>query len=371
MMQIPLVDLKANYTAHRAQIDAAIARVLDNTSFIGGPEVRGFEQAYAEFQGTRRAVGIASGTAALYLALRALGVGVGDEVITTPHTFIATVEPIAQLGARPVFVDIDPETFNIDARRIEASITSHTKAIVPVHLYGRMAPMPEIMEIAHRHGLSVVEDAAQAHGAEIGGRRAGAWGNAACFSFFPSKNLGAYGDGGALCTNDEVLADTVAKLRDHGRITKYEHDVLGYGERLDALHAAILGAKLPYLNEWNAARRRHAAYYDEALSELDNVVTPSAPRDGLHVYHLYVVRVTGNRDAILGSLQQQGIGAGIHYPVPLHLQPALAGNGGQPGDYPHTEEAARSIISLPIFPELTEAQCEQVIKAFSHALKAG
>lgn len=371
MAQIPLVDLKANYAAHRNEIDAAMARVLENTSFIGGPEVHAFQEAFARFQGTSRAVGIASGTAALYLALKALGVGAGDEVITTPHTFIATVEPIAQLGARAVFVDIDPVTFNLDPSRIEAAISPLTKAIVPVHLYGQLAPMNTIMDIARRHGLKVVEDAAQAHGAELDGQRAGAWGDAACFSFYPGKNLGAFGDGGALCTNDDRLADTVAKLRDHGRTTKYEHDVLGYGERLDALHAAILGAKLPHLNDWNNARRRHAAYYDEALSEIEGVEAPTPPRDGLHVYHLYVVRVSGDRDAIIAELQNQGIGAGIHYPVPLHLQSALAHYGGKPGDFPHTEEAARSIISLPIFPELTDMQRERVVYGLAESVKAG
>jgi dTDP-4-amino-4,6-dideoxygalactose transaminase len=368
MVNVPLVDLKANYAAHRAEIDSAIARVLENTSFIGGPEVRAFEDAFARFQGTQRCVGIASGTAAIYLALKALGVGAGDEVITTPHTFIATVEPITALGAHPVFVDIDPITFNLDPARIEAAITPKTKAIIPVHLYGQLAPMDAIMQIARQYNLKVIEDAAQAHGAELNGKRAGAWGDAACFSFYPGKNLGAYGDGGALCTNNDALADAVAKLRDHGRTTKYEHDVMGYGERLDALHAAVLGAKLPYLEAWNAARRRHAAYYDEAIAEIPGVTAPTPPRDGLHAYHLYVIRVDVDRDEVLTKMQTRGIGAGVHYPLPLHLQPALADYGGRSGDFPHTEHAAQTILSLPIYPEMSEVQREQVVSALADVL---
>jgi len=255
MTKIPLVDLHVNYQSIQPTIDAAIARVLAHTGFIGGAEVSSFETAFAAYQHTTHCVGVASGTAALFLALKALGIGPGDEVITTPHTFIATVEPIIHLGAIPVFVDIDPATFNLDPNRIEAAITPRTKAIVPVHLYGQLAAMDAIMAIARRHGLFVIEDAAQAHGAEYQGRRAGAWGHAACFSFYPGKNLGAYGDGGAVCTNDPDLAAAIAKLRDHGRTSKYAHDTIGYGERLDSLQAAILGAKLPQLDGWNAARR--------------------------------------------------------------------------------------------------------------------
>ncbi|MCS7072397.1 MAG: DegT/DnrJ/EryC1/StrS family aminotransferase, partial [Anaerolinea sp.] len=255
---IPLVDLKANYLSIKDEIDAAIARVLDHTGFIGGAEVSGFEAAFAAYQRTRRCVGVASGTGALFLTLKALGIGPGDEVITTPHTFIATVEPVEALGATTVLVDIDPVTFNIDPERIEAAITPRTKAIIPVHLYGQIAPMDRIMAIARRHGLRVIEDAAQAHGAAYCGQRAGAWGDAACFSFYPGKNLGAFGDGGAVCTNDDALADAIVRLRDHGRTSKYAHDIIGYGERLDALQAAILAAKLPHLDDWNAARRRAA-----------------------------------------------------------------------------------------------------------------
>ncbi len=293
MAKIPLVDLKAQYASIKPEIDAAIQRVVDNTAFIGGKEVSDFEAAFAAFQQTKRAVGVASGTGALFLALKALGIGAGDEVITTPHTFIASVEPIETLGATTVLVDIDPATFNLDPAKLEAAITPRTKAILPVHLYGQLAPMDAIMEIARRHNLKVVEDAAQAHGAELNGKRAGAWGDAACFSFYPGKNLGAYGDGGAVCTNDEALANEIAKLRDHGRTSKYDHDEIGYGERLDGLQAAMLGAKLPHLDGWNDARRSHAAYYNEALKGIDGIETPREMDGARHIYHIYCLRVQG------------------------------------------------------------------------------
>lgn len=368
MAKIPLVDLKAQYAAIKPDIDAAIARVLTNTSFIGGPEVRAFEEAFAAFQGCKHAVGVASGTAAIFLALKALGVGPGDEVITTPHTFIATIEPVEDLGAVPVFVDIDPATYNIDPAKLEAAITPRTKVIMPVHLYGQIAPMNAIMDIARRHNLYVIEDAAQAHGAEYQGKRAGQWGDIACFSFYPGKNLGAYGDGGAITTNDETLARTIAKLRDHGRTSKYAHDVIGYGERLDALQAAILAVKLRHLDDWNAARRQHAAYYNRALQGLAGVVRPALQAEAHHVYHIYCIRVPGDRDAILKALNEREIGAGIHYPLPLHLQQALAHRGGQPGDFPEAEAAAASILSLPMYPELTTDQINRVVEELSEIL---
>lgn len=373
-MNIPLVDLKAQYAAIQPDIDAAIARVLGHTGFIGGQEVRAFEEAFAAYQGTRYAVGLASGTAAIHLVLQALGIGPGDEVITTPHTFIATVEPIVTLGARPVFVDIDPRTYNIDPARIEAAITPATKVIMPVHLLGQIAPMDAILEIARRHNLIVVEDAAQAHGAEYQGKRAGAWGVAACFSFYPGKNLGAYGDAGAVCTNDAALAARIAKLRDHGRVDKYAHDEIGYGERLDSLQAAILGAKLPHLEAWTEARRRCAARYDEAIGAIPCLAAPAVLPDSRHVYHVYCIRLKdnkpGRRDAVRGMLNEQGIGVGIHYPIPLHLQDALGRYGQGPGSYPEAEAAAESILSLPIYPELSETQQEQVIMALRGALAA-
>lgn len=371
MAKIPLVDLKAQYTSIKPEIDAAMTRVIENTSFIGGKEVSDFEAAFAAFQRTQRCVGVASGTAALFLALKAVGVSAGDEVITTPHTFIASAEPIEALGAKTVLVDIDPATYNLDPAKIEAAITPRTKAILPVHLYGQIAPMDAIMEIARKHRLRVIEDAAQAHGAELNGKRAGTWGDAACFSFYPGKNLGAYGDGGAVCTNDAALADKIAKLKDHGRTTKYEHDEIGYGERLDSLQAAILGAKLPHLDDWNDARRRHAAYYDQALTGVAGVETPREMEGARHIYHIYCIRVSGNRDAILAELNARGIGAGIHYPVPLHLQAAFAERGWKAGDFPQTERAARSIISLPIYPEMTLEQLSQITEEIAEVVSLG
>ncbi|MBL8132376.1 MAG: DegT/DnrJ/EryC1/StrS family aminotransferase [Anaerolineae bacterium] len=371
MAKIPLVDLKAQYESIKPEIDAAIQRVIANTSFIGGKEVSDFENAFAAFQRTQRCVGVASGTAAIYLVLKALGVGPGDEVITTPHTFIATVEPIELLGAKTVFVDIDPQTYNIDPAQIEAAITSRTRVIMPVHLYGQIAPMEAIMEIARRHGLSVVEDAAQAHGAERNGQRAGAWGAAACFSFYPGKNLGAYGDGGAVCTNDAALADKIAKLRDHGRTSKYAHDEIGYGERLDSLQAAILGAKLPHLDAWNAGRRAVAAIYDAALKDVPGVRTPHVDPAGLPIYHIYCVQVEGDRDSILKALNGRGVGAGIHYPIPCHLQGAMAHGGQGVGSFPVSERAAAAILSLPIYAEMSSSDAEAVIDALIESLNAG
>jgi dTDP-4-amino-4,6-dideoxygalactose transaminase len=317
---IPLVDLQAQYTALRADIDAAIARVIANSSFIMGPEVRAFEETFAAWCQARYAVGVSSGTAAIELTLRALGVGPGDEVITTPFTFIATAEAISATGATPVFADIDPATYNLDPAAVEAAITPRTRALLPVHLYGQPADMPALAAIAEQHGLLLIEDAAQAHGAEIGGKRVGSLGHPACFSFYPGKNLGAYGDGGAVTTDDEALAARLRKLRDHGRVSKYVHDELGYGHRLDALQAAILAAKLPHLDAANAARRRLAARYDELLADAD-LILPFVPEGVTPVWHLYVVR-TPRRDDVLASLKTQGIEAGIHYPLPLHLQPA-------------------------------------------------
>lgn len=363
MAKIPLVDLKAQYQSIKPEIDAAIARVIDNTSFIGGKELTAFEEAFAAFQGTKYAVGCASGTAAIFLALKALGVGEGDEVITTPHTFIATVEPIEVIGAKTVLVDIDPQTFNLDPARIEAAITPRTKVIMPVHLYGQIAPMDAILDIARRHRLYVIEDSAQAHGAEYQGKRAGQFGDMACFSFYPGKNLGAYGDGGAICTNDGALAREIARLRDHGRASKYLHDVIGYGERLDAMQAAILHAKLPHLNAWNEARRHHAATYTELLRDVPGVIVPVEMADAKHVYHIYCIRVAGDREVILKKLNERGIGAGVHYPVPVHLQPAMRHYGWQRGDFPECEAAADAIISLPIYAELTSAMIEEVVDA--------
>jgi dTDP-4-amino-4,6-dideoxygalactose transaminase len=364
--QIPLVDLKAQYRAIRGEIDAAIQRVVSNTSFILGKEVDDFEKAFAAYSGVREAVGVASGTAALHLALVAHGIGPGDEVITTAHTFIATAEPISMTGAKPVFVDIDPRTYNLDPQRVEEAITPRTRAIIAVHLYGNPAPLDPLMEIAKRRGLWLIEDAAQAHGAEYRGRRVGSIGHLACFSFYPGKNLGAYGDAGAVTGNDSQLLAKVRRLRDHGRTSKYEHEDLGFGERLDALQAAILGAKLPHLEQWTEQRRAHARTYDELLNGLD-LVLPYAEPGSRHVYHLYIVR-TARRDPLLEHLRSRGVGAGIHYPVPLHRQPAYLKEGYGEVSLPVTERAAREVLSLPMFPELTRDQIETVAGAIQEFL---
>jgi dTDP-4-amino-4,6-dideoxygalactose transaminase len=365
-MTIPLVDLKAQYLSIKDEIDAAIQRVVDNTSFIMGPDVRAFEEEFARFCGVQHAVGVDSGTAALHLAFLACDIGPGDEVITTPHTFIATIGMLGRVGARPVFVDIDPRTYNLDPARIEAAITRRTKAILPVHLYGQPAEMDPILEIADRHGLKVIEDAAQAHGAEYKGRRAGSMGHVAIFSFYPGKNLGAYGDAGALVTNDGEIADKVRLLRNHGRREKYEHLLQGFNYRIDTLQAAILRAKLAHLEEWNEARRRHVATYRDLLSDLD-LVLPYEPEHVRAVYHLFVVRLEGSssqeRDALREHLKVRGISTGIHYPIPLHLQPAYRHLGHEKGDFPISEECARQVLSLPMYPELTQAQMEEVARA--------
>ena len=361
MMQIPLVDLKAQYRAIRSEIDSAIQRVVDNTSFILGSEVSQFEQAFADYVEAKEAVGVASGTAALHLALRACGVEPGDEVITTAHTFIATAEAISTVGARPVFVDIEPRTYNLDPNQVEDAITSRTRAILPVHLYGQPAEMESLLDIARRRDVWLIEDAAQAHGAIYRGQRCGSIGHLACFSFYPGKNLGAYGDAGAVTGNDLDLLAKVRILRNHGRSTKYEHLEIGYGERLDALQAAILAAKLPFLDGWIEARRRHARSYTELLQDVP-LLTPWEAPGVRHAYHLYVVR-TPHRDALFDHLKAQGIGVGIHYPIPLHRQPAYLEQGYAQAQLPITEQAAAEVLSLPMYPELTDEQIAYVVDA--------
>lgn len=358
-MNIPLVDLKAQYRAISSDINETIQRVVNNTSFIMGPEVEAFEAAFAAYCQAEYAIGVASGTAALHLALRACDVGPGHEVITTPHTFIATAEAITHAGAQPVFVDIDPLTYNLDPTKIEAAITGRTRAIIPVHLYGHPADMDPILEIAQRHGLRVIEDAAQAHGAEYKGCRVGTSGDVACFSFYPGKNLGAFGDAGAVVTNDPQIADRVRLLRNHGRRQKYEHLVEGYGERLDALQAAILNAKLPYLESWTDARRSLANHYRACLADNNDIIVPFESYDVRHVYHLFVIQVP-SRDQVLSALRADGIGAGVHYPIPLHLQPAYGYLGVKAGSFPVTEACASRVLSLPLYPEMTKEQVSWV-----------
>jgi len=362
MSKIPLVDLHAQYETLKPEIDAAIQRVIDKTAFILGPEAKQFEENFARFCNVKHAIGLDSGTAALHLAMMALNIGAGDEVITTAHTFIATSEPIALLGARPVLVDIDPRTYNLDPQKLEAAITPRTKAIIPVHLYGQPAEMDVIMDIARKHNIPVIEDAAQAHGATYRNHSVGTFGLLTCFSFYPGKNLGAYGDAGALVTNDDELNHKIRMLRDHGRTSKYEHEISGYGFRLDGIQAAVLDVKLKHLPAWNAARRAHADYYTELLSNVDaSIVTPYEPAHVQAVYHLYVIR-TRQRDELLQYLKERDIEAGIHYPVPLHMQPVYKNLGYQQGAFPATEQAAQEILSLPIYPELTHAQMERVVE---------
>jgi dTDP-4-amino-4,6-dideoxygalactose transaminase len=358
---IPLVDLKAQYRSIKPEIDAAVQRVLDHTSFIQGPEVKAFEAAFAGACDAPEAIGVASGTAAIHLVLVALGIGAEDEVITPAHTFVATVEPIRYVGASPVFVDIDPVTFNLDPRQIEPAITGRTRAIMPVHLYGQPADMQPILDIARRHNLAVIEDAAQAHGATYRGRHVGLWGDAGTFSFYPAKNLGAYGDAGAIITGDASLAQRLRMLRNHGRTEKYVHTMHGFGERLDAIQAAILAAKLPHLESWIERRRQIAEIYRARLVDLPLELPQEMP-GARHVYHQFVVR-SAQRDALQAHLKAAGIGTGIHYPVPLHLQPALQDLGYRAGHLPVTEEIARTVLSLPIYPELDEEQIDHVVGA--------
>lgn len=366
-MRIPLVDLKAQYATIKPDIDSAIQRVLAHTGFILGQEVDDFERAFARFVTAKGAVGVGSGTSALQLAMLACGVGTGDEVITAAHTFFATAEAISETGARPVFVDIDAKTYTLDPNQVEDAITSRTRAIIPVHLYGQPADLDPLVDIARRRDLWLIEDAAQAHGAEYKGRRCGTIGHLACFSFYPGKNLGAYGDAGAVTGNDEKLLGAVRKLRDHGRVSKYEHDEIGWGERIDALQAAILGAKLPHLEGWTEARRSHARRYNELLAGSD-VRVPWESQDVRHVFHLYVVR-THRRDDLLAALKGEGIDAGIHYPIALHRQPVYASRGYSEVRLPASEQAAAEVLSLPMYPELTVSQIHYVADALKRFLR--
>lgn len=358
-MQIPFVDLRAQYLAVKADIDAAIAAVIRDSSFIGGPYLEAFEKAFADYCGTRFAVGVSNGTDALRLALLACGVVPGDEVITVPNTFIATTEAITMVGADVRFVDVTPSTFTIDPERLEGAITERTRAVIPVHLYGRPTDMDPILEIAQRRGIRVVADAAQAHGALYKGCKMGTLGDAVCFSFYPGKNLGAYGDGGAVVTDDPEITHRVAMLRDHGRTKKYEHEIEGFNCRLDGIQAAILNTKLPYLEGWTDKRRQHAQRYGKCLAGVPGVRTPPEDRAVRSVYHLYVIQVE-DRSKVRVHLEAEGIATGIHYPIPLHLQPAYTRFKLPEGSFPVSEEQARTVLSLPMYPELSEEQIEFV-----------
>lgn len=360
---IPFLDLKAQYDSIKQEVDDAIRGVLDSCSFVLGSEVAKFEEEFAEYSGANFGIGVNSGTSALHLALLAAGLGPGDEVITTPFTFVATVAAIEYAGATPVFVDIDPVTYNMDPARLESAINSRTRAIVPVHMYGLMADMTEISRIATARKLTVIEDACQAHGAEHRRRRAGSFGDLAAFSFYPGKNLGAYGEGGMVVTSNPDYAKKVRMLRDWGAETKYQHLMKGYNYRLDGIQGAVLRVKLRHLEAWTESRREVASRYDRLLGDT-GIVTPEAKDHQRHVYHVYAIRTT-QRKAWQQQLGSQGIQTGIHYPSPVHLLPAYSNLGYKAGDFPHSEAAANEVLSLPMFAELTPKQCETVASALS------
>jgi dTDP-4-amino-4,6-dideoxygalactose transaminase len=364
---IPLVDLQAQYRSIKAEVDLAVARVMENGQFILGPEVEAFETEFAAFCGAKFAVGLNSGTSALHMALLAVGIGAGDEVITVPMTFVATVAAILYTGARPVFVDIDSQSCTMDPERLEAAVTPRTKAILPVHLYGRVAEMDPIMAVAKRHNLRVIEDAAQAHAAAYHGRKAGTIGAIGCFSFYPGKNLGAYGEAGAVVTDDPEIARTIRMLRNWGQERRHHHERNGYNYRLEGMQAAILRVKLRRLGDWTEARRAHARLYDRLLAG-GPVATPAVAPDGQHVYHIYGVR-TNRRDEVLAQLEKQGIQASVHYPFPVHLQRGYAELGYREGDFPVSEALAREELSLPLYPELTEEQIRTVATAVGNATR--
>ena len=361
---IPFVDLKAQYQSIKPEVNAAIQGILDSCQFTLGSEVAAFEQEFAAYCQAKHGIGVNTGTSALHMALLAAGVGRGDEVITVPFTFVATVSAIDYTGATPVFVDIDPQTFTMDVKQLEAAITPKTKAIIPVHLYGQCADMDPILEIAKRRGLIVIEDAAQAHGAEYKGRRAGSMGDMGCFSFYPGKNLGAYGEAGMVTTDNAEFARTIRMLRDWGAEKKYHHVLKGYNFRMEGIQGAVLRVKLRYLERWTEGRRTAAAHYDRLLAG-SGVPTPKAMPHNRHVYHIYAIR-TAHRQAWQDALLAQGVQSGIHYPTPVHLLPAFADLGYGAGQFPHSERAANEVLSLPMFPELTEAQCEEVARAIKN-----
>jgi dTDP-4-amino-4,6-dideoxygalactose transaminase len=358
---IPFLDLKAQYATIRQEVNEAIQGVLDSCQFTLGNEVEAFEQEFAAYSGASFGIGVNTGTSALHLALLAAGVGPGDEVITVPFTFVATVAAIRYTGATPVFVDIDPRSYTMDPAGLEVVITPRTKAILPVHLYGQPADMDPILAAARRHGLVVIEDAAQAHGADYKGRRVGSLGDLACFSFYPGKNLGACGEGGMVVTDNPDYTRTVRMLRDWGAERKYHHELLGYNYRMEGIQGAVLRVKLRHLEDWTEARRSAAAHYNQLFTGT-GVLTPEAMSWSRHVYHIYAVR-SPDRAAWQAALQEKGIQTGIHYPFPIHLLPAHADLGYEEGAFPHSETAAREVLSLPMFPELTAAQREEVAAA--------
>jgi dTDP-4-amino-4,6-dideoxygalactose transaminase len=357
---IPLVDLVAQYESLKREFDEALISVASSAAFVGGEQLRLFESEFAAYCGVETAVGVGNGTDALVLTLKALGIGADDEVITVSHTFTATAEAIITVGALPVFVDIHDDTMLMDISLIEGAITDRTKAIMPVHMNGQMCDMTHVREIADKHDLLVIEDAAQAHGAEWDGKGVGQLSDAATFSFYPAKNLGAFGDGGAVISKDPNIVSSIRNLANHGRMTKYEHDRVGFNSRLDNIQASVLRVKLSRLADWNVLRRTHAKRYSDALAST-NCQLPGIADKAVPVWHIYAVRVDGDREAIRASMGEQGVSTGVHYPVPLHLQSAYAELGYAAGSLPVTEKVADSIISLPMFPELTDDQIGRVV----------
>lgn len=368
-MKVPFLDLKMQYSSIQDEIANCLQEVLANTAFAGGPFVEKFENNFASFCQCKYAIGVSSGTAALWMTLLALEVGQGDEVVTTPNTFIATAEAISFCGAKPVFVDIDEQTYNMNPELLESAITAKTKAIIPVHLYGQTANMEPIMEIARAHGLLVIDDACQAHGAKYKGHLTDSTGDAGCFSFYPGKNLGAYGEAGAVVTNSTKLAERIRILRNHGQKKKYFHSLIGWNARMDGFQGAVLSVKLKHLPAWNEARRENAQLYNDLLADVDDIITPTEAAYAKHVYHIYAVR-TQNRDTLITTLAEKNIHCGIHYPIPIHLQDAYRFLGYTKGSFPVAERCARELVSLPMFPELSREQIEKVSSEIKRFLEA-
>lgn len=366
--QVPFLDLKIHHEPVREEICAAMMEVISKSAFAGGPYVAAFEKDFAAYCGAKYAIGCGNGTDALWLALIGLGVKNGDEVITVPATFMATAEAISYSGAKPVFVDIDPVTYNMDPAQLEKAITPRTKAIIPVHLMGQTADMAPILSIAARHGIPVVEDACQAHGAEYKGQKAGTMGAAGCFSFYPGKNLGAWGEAGAVITSDASLCEKMMVFRDHGQAKKYHHSMIGWNARMDGIQGAVLKVKLKHLDSYNNGRRSRAALYKQLLGDVEQICLPTEASYGKHIYHIYAIR-TQKRDALMKELGARGIGCGIHYPIPVHLQDAYAFLGHKRGSFPVAERCASEFLSLPMFPELTDEQVHQVARELKTSLE--
>jgi dTDP-4-amino-4,6-dideoxygalactose transaminase len=364
---IPFLDLNAQHAPRRAEFDAAIAAVIDSGAFAGGPVVAEFESDFADFCDSDHALGLGSGTEALWLALLACGIGPGDEVITVPNSFMATAEAITYTGAKPVFVDVDERTYTMNPALLEKARTSRTKAVIPVHLFGQPADLDPILAFARRHDLRVIEDAAQAHGAEYKGRKAGSIGDIGCFSFYPGKNLGAFGEAGATITGNSELHEKMRVLRDHGQVRKYHHSMVGWNCRMDGIQAAVLGVKLPHLSKGNERRRQHAATYNRLFQGYEEIVVPLEADYARSVYHIYAIRVR-EREEIMRLLEEKGIGCGIHYPVPIHLQEAYRDLGYAPGAFPVAEQVCAELLSLPMFPELSEEEIERVAEVVKQSL---